>query len=123
MSVTATPPGWPADLPGPAHPEFGQRVTGWLLDRCPPEARQAPALRRHPLALAHLAGHCADAAVAGQRAAYTAARRELTEALGPDAIAAVLVDLEALGHDAVAAQREVGLVAEALQGRVWREKL
>ena len=61
--------------------------------------------------------------MAGQRAAYTAARRELTESLGPDAIAAVLVDLEALGHAAVAAQREVGLVAEALQGRVWRDKL
>ena len=123
MAVSATPPGWPPDLPGPAHPEFPHRVSGWLLDRCPPEARQAPALRRHPQALAHLAGHTAAAAVAGQRAAYTAARRELTDALGPDAIAAVLVDFEALGHAAVAAQREVGLVAEALQGRVWREKL
>lgn len=121
---SATPPGWPADLPGPGAAEaFEARVVPWLLDRCPPEVRQRFVLRRHPAALAHVAqAHCA-AAVAGQREAYRSARRELSQVLAPEAMAAVMSDLEAIGHELVRNQREVDLVAEALGGRVWRERL
>lgn len=118
------PPGWPGDLPGPDTGEaFESRVVGWLLDRCPPEVRLRFVLRRHPLALAHVAQHHCDAVVGGQREAYRAARRDLVEVLPADALAGVLSDLEAVGHEVVRNQREVRLVAEALAGRRWRAKL
>lgn len=121
---SATPPGWPADLPPPNAPEaFAAKVVDWLLDRCPPEFRRRSALRRYPLALAHAAVASCEAAVAGQREAYRSARRELADPLGPEALAAVMIDLEAVGHELVRNQREVALVAEALTGRVWRERL
>jgi hypothetical protein len=121
---SATPPGWPADLPGPGTGEaFASRVVPWLLDRSPPEVRQRFALRRHPAALAHVAlNHC-NAAVAGQREAYRSARRQLVEVLSPEALAGVMVDLEAMGHELVRNAREVALVSQALEGRHWQEKL
>ena len=98
-------------------------MTGWLLDRCPPEARQSFTIRRHPLALAHVAAHHSEAVVAGQREAYRAARRELAGQLPAQSLAGVLTDLEGIGHDVVGTLREVRLVCEALQGRVWRPRL
>ncbi len=114
--MTSAPPGWPADLPPPVADEFEARVGGWLLDRCPPEVRASFTIRRHPLALAHVALYHSTAAVAGQREAYRAARRELAPLLPTEAVAGVLTDLEAIGHDLVRAHREVGLVVAVLRG-------
>lgn len=120
----AAPPGWPRDLPGPATGQaFESRVVGWLLDRCPSEVRGTTELRRQPAALALLAVAHSGAVVAGQREAYRSARRELAVQLPAAALEAVLLDLEGVGHECVRTQREVGLVAEALAGRVWRAKL
>lgn len=80
-------------------------------------------LRRHPLALAHLAQHHCDAVVHGQRAAYAGVRRELAADLDAEVIDQILLDCEALGHQAVRTQREVALVSEALRGKRWRAKL
>lgn len=123
MATPVAPPGWPSDLPGPGTDAFTDKVGGWLLDRCAPEVRSAFALRRYPLALAHVAVAHGEALVAGQREAYRSARRELTEHLPPDGMTAVLTDLEALGHQSVGQLREVRLVTEALHGTVWRERL
>jgi hypothetical protein len=123
MASSVAPPGWPSDLPPPGTAAFAERVSGWLLDRCAPEVRSARAVRRYPVALAHVAVAHLEALVAGQREAYRSARRDLTDTLPPDALAAVLADLEAIGHTAVGQLREVRLVADALQGTVWREKL
>ena len=123
MASSVAPPGWPADLPPPGTEAFGERVSGWLLDRCAPEVRSAFMVRRHPLALAHVAVAHAEALVAGQREAYRSARRELADALPPEALDAVLADLEAIGHTAVGQLREVRLVSDALQGTVWRARL
>ena len=55
------PPGWPREVPDPESPEFPARVTGWLLDLCPPEYRGHEVLRRYPVVLsregARLAAH------------------------------------------------------------------
>jgi hypothetical protein len=123
MPASEAPAGWPADLPPPTTEEFEEAVAGWLLDRCPPEARQSFTIRRHPLALAHVAARHSEAVVAGQREAYRAARRELAERLPAQALAGVLTDLEGIGHELVGTLREVRLVCDALQGRVWRPKL
>ena len=66
--MTATPPGWPADLPGPGA-GLAEQVTGWLLDRLPPEYRTS-SLRRYPLVLAMSARLHAQATLAGTRDVY-----------------------------------------------------
>ena len=66
--MTATPPGWPGDLPGPGA-GLAEHVTGWLLDRLPPEYRTSP-LRRYPLVLAMCARLHAQSTLAGTRDVY-----------------------------------------------------
>ena len=51
-----TPPGWPAVVPPPGSPDWEQAAAEWLIDLCPPDFRGYPVLRRHPSALAWLAG-------------------------------------------------------------------
>lgn len=121
--AAVVPPGWPSDLPPPGTEEFAAKVSGWLLDRCPPEVRSSFTIRRHPVALAHVAARHSESVVSGQREAYRSARRELVDLLPTEALAGVLTDLEAIGHDAVRTAREVQIVAEALHGAVWRPKL
>ena len=123
MARPGAPPGWPSDLPAPTAPEFGARVSGWLLDRCPPEIRGTATIRHHPPALAHVSLRHCEAVAAGQREAYRSARRQLADAIPPEALAGVLADLEAVGHQTVGTLREVRLVAEALDGAVWRPRL
>ncbi len=123
MEGAIAPPGWPADLAPPTTEEFAARVSGWLLDRCPPQFRSTFTVRRHPIVLAHVALHHSDAVVAAQRETYRSARRELSDHLPADVLAGVLTDFEAVGHQVVGSAREVRLVWEALQGAVWRPKL
>lgn len=111
-------PGWPTDLVPIGHPQFEQRLTGWLLDRCPPQAREQSVLRRHPRALLHLCLHFQRGALEGQRQAYATARQELAPVLEPDELGEALAGIEAVGHLSVSALREVELVAEALAGRL-----
>ena len=120
---TVAPPGWPRDLPPPYAQEFPERVTGWLLDRAPPEFRVVSVWRREPKALAAAVNHHAVAVLEGLRAAYSGARRELADAITPQALGDVLAALERAGSQAAATVREVGLVEEALSGRQWRAKL
>ena len=117
------PPGWPEGLPPPDTEEFSARVSGWLLDRCPPEFRATFTVRRHPAALAHVALYHSKATVAGQREAYRSARRVLAGELSADALRGVLSDLEATGHEVVGTLREVELVVAAMRGEEWRPKL
>ena len=119
----ARPPGWPADLPGPASGEFTARAGGWLLDRCPPSVREQSAIRNHLPVLAWVAVGLAQAELDGWRVAYARARAELRDRCEPEALEAVMMSLEANGHVAAAALREVRLVEEALLGKVWRPKL
>ena len=119
----AAPTGWPAALPPPASDDFGEAVVGWLLDVCPPEYRRHLVLRRHPVVLARFATHHVSASLAGARAAYAGARRELGDLVGADVVSAALLALEQEGARLAALEREVGLVEEALRGRRWAPKL
>lgn len=118
-----TPPGWPRGVPDPGSPEFEQRVTGWLLDLCPPEYRGHDVLRRYPVILARLAARHAEATLAGARASYAGARRDLAGRVPPEAVEETLAALSWEGAHLAARVREVALVEEALQGRRWRPKL
>jgi hypothetical protein len=116
--VTA-PAGWPPDLP-PAG--FEEQVSGWLLDRLPPEYRTS-SVRRHPLLLAMAAREHARARLEGARQIYRNLRAELRDHVGPEEIDGGLVALEALAAQFARTAREVGLVEEAMRGRVWKPRL
>lgn len=59
----------------------------------------------------------------GLREAYSAARRELGDVLAADEVEQILVALEAVGAEAAETVRQVALVAEALAGKQWRQRL
>ena len=117
------PVGWPAGLPDPEDPDFAARAAAWLLDIGPAEWRGSHLLREHPIVLAFRARHDVQARIEGARAAYAAARAELSDAVAPQVLAGFLAALEAEGAALVALEREVTLVEEALLGRRWRPRL
>jgi len=117
------PPGWPARLVEPSHPEFESAAVRWLLDLGPATWREQLAIRDHPVALAFRARHEITGRLAGARTAYSLARQELADQLSAEAVAQVLTALEGEGANLLALQREVCLVEEALKGRRWRPRL
>lgn len=94
-----------------------------MLDQAPPEFRSHAVFRDHPSALAFAVGHYVSAALTASRAAYADCRRTLAGSLSPPEVDAVLRALEFEGVRLVRLEREVGLVAEALAGRRWVERL
>lgn len=117
--MNAAPPGWPADLPPVG---FESHVSGWLLDRLPPEYRTSE-VRKHPLVLAFAAHQNAIAILEGTREVYRGLRSELRDHLEQAEIDANLVAVEALAAQFARTLREVELVQEALRGRVWKPRL
>jgi hypothetical protein len=101
---------------------YEAQVTGWLLDRLPPEYRTSP-LRTHPVVLAMAAREHARARLEGAREVYRNLRAEVREFVEPEEIDAGLVALEALAAQFSRTLREVGLVEQALRGTVWRPRL
>jgi hypothetical protein len=94
----------------------------WLLDVVPPDYRLHGVLRRHPLALAVLAGHHLAACVQGAREGYRTARTELAS-LPPGGVDAVLEVYRAEGRRLVETARAVDLVGRALRGEVFTPQM
>jgi hypothetical protein len=80
-------------------------------------------LRRHPVILARFAAHHVAGCLFAAREGYGAVRRELQGLVEPEAVAAALVAYEREGARLAAAQRQVGLVEEALRGIRLRPRL
>ena len=123
MAQVQAPPGWPRSVLPPGAPRWEESAAGWLLDLCPADYRSHDVLRRHPVVLARFASHHVAAALAGARAAYAGARRELGESVDPETLAAALRALEEEGARLARAERELALVEEALHGTRWRPRL
>jgi hypothetical protein len=117
------PPGWPAGVHPPGSEGFESTAVDWLLDVVPPDYRLYGVLRRHPLALATMARHHLAAAVQGARQGYRMARSELTEALPPHAVDAVLAAYRREGRRLVAAAKGVDVVERALRGEEFRPRM
>lgn len=117
--MTAGPPGWPADLPSVG---FEGEVSGWLLDRLPPEYRTSQ-VRRHPLVLAMAAHEHARCTLEGTREVYRGLRSALRDHIEQSEIDASLVALEGLAAQFSRTLREVELVQQALLGQVWKPRL
>ena len=117
------PPGWPAGVHPPGSEDFESTAVAWLFDVVPPDYRLHGVLRRHPAALAAMARHHTDACVEGARQGYRTTRSELSEALPPHAVDAVLAAYRREGSRLAATARAVGLVERALRGEVFTPKL
>ena len=117
------PPGWPTGVHPPGSEEFEQTAVAWLLDVVPPDYRLHGVLRRHPVALAALAGHHLAACVAGAREGYRTARAELGDRLPPGSLDAVLDAYRTEGSRLVETARAVDLVGRALRGEVFAPQL
>lgn len=114
------PPGWPTGVHPPGSEAFEVTAVAWLLDMVPPDYRLYGVLRRHPVALAAMARHHLAAAVQGARQGYRMARTELTDALPPHAVDAVLAAYRREGRKLTAASRAVQAVEQALRDDVAR---
>lgn len=118
-----TPPGWPGQVRPPGTPGWERTAVEWLLDLCPPDYRGHPVLRRHPVALAWLAGHHVTGAARATAAAVAGARAELRDAVDARTTEQVLQVLEAEQARLLAAGRAVTLVEQALRGRRFIPRL
>jgi hypothetical protein len=114
---TYTPPGWPPGVPPADAPGWERTAAEWLLDLCPADYRGYAVLRKHPLALAWLAGqHVAGARQAMARALATG-RAELSGEVMPPVLEQVLGTVEREQARLIAAARGVHLLEQALRGR------
>ena len=77
---------WPAELPPPTAPGWGEPAVRWLLDLVPGEHRGYEVLRRHPVALARLAVGQVEAELAAGRAGAATVRRDLADVLPAQAV-------------------------------------
>lgn len=117
------PPGWPAQVRAPGCPEWERSATAFLLDCCPADYRTYPVLRRHPVVLAGFAATFVGAQVAASTDALAGVRRSLEELVAPEVVQAAVDAWEEQSARLQRTLREVGLVAEALRGRVFVPRL
>lgn len=97
-------------------PDWQHSATAFLFDCCPPDFRAHPVLRRHPVLLARLAGHCLQAQLAAMDQALAQVREQLGDHVPSEAIEQ---GVEALHAERARTQRQLrglGLVEEALRG-------
>ena len=123
MSELVTPPGWPAEVRPPGAPDWERTAVAWLLDLCPPDYRAYDVLRQHPVVLARFAVQHVAAGVEAARRGQATARAELHALVPPEAVTAAVAAYEREGARLASTARAVGLVEEAMRGRVFLRRL
>ncbi|GLW11894.1 hypothetical protein Misp01_70220 [Microtetraspora sp. NBRC 13810] len=117
------PPDWPSAVRPPGSPDWESSAVAWLLDAVPPDYRAYGVLRRHPLALARMAGQHVRSAVEAARAGYRGAAVDLKEHLPPHAIEAVLEAYRQEGPRLVRLAASIDLVERALRGEPFTPRM
>ena len=118
-----TPPGWPAQVRPPGSEDWEVTATAFLLDCCPSDYRAYPVLRRHPVVLARFAATFVGAQVSASADDLARLRTGLEDYVGPEVAQAAVEAWEEQSAHLRRVQREVGLVEEALRGRVFVRRL
>jgi hypothetical protein len=116
MSDPTVPPGWPPEVRPAGAPGWERTAVGWLLDLCPAEYRGYGVVTRQPVVLAWLAGHHLEGQLQATRRALATARADLSGSVPPPVLRETLEAVEEELARVVAAQRALGLVAQALSG-------
>ncbi|WP_157249144.1 hypothetical protein [Nonomuraea typhae] len=117
------PPEWPVEVRPPSVPDWETSAVTWLLDAVPPDYRAHEVLRRHPIALARMAGHHVNAAIEAARAGYRTAAVDLKGHLPPHTVEAVLDVYREEGPRLVRLARAIETVERALRGETFTATL
>ena len=124
MSTSAyVPPGWPNQVRPPGASGWEATAIAYLLDCCPPDFRAYRVLRNHPIVLAEFATHFVNAYDEASQRGLAAVRTSLSEYVEPDVVEAATEAWLEQGARLARTRRAVGLVQEALRGRVFVRKL
>jgi hypothetical protein len=117
------PPGWPQRVLPPGNDGWEQSAVEFLIDCCPPILQEVGLPRRQPVVLAYLV----EGWVEGQRATsldlLARLRASLSPLLEPEVVAGAVDSVHAVEARLARVRREVGLVAGALRGVVYRPRL
>lgn len=104
-------------------PGWEQSAAAWLLDRCPPEFRSYPVLRRHVVVLARFAVWHLEASLDSARRGVREARTAFRDLLEVEAVEAVVATWQKEEARLVSELRAAALVEEALRGRRFVARL
>ena len=118
-----TPPGWPARVRPPNSPDWEATAAAFLLDCCPSDYRAYPVLRRHPVVLARFAAEFVESQVRASADGLAGVRTSLADHVPPEVVQSAAEAWAEQGARLVRLRREVGLVEEALRGKVFVRKL
>ena len=118
-----TPPGWPARVRPPNTPDWESTGAAFLLDCCPSDYRGYPVLRRHPVVLARFAAEFVESQVRASADGLAGVRTSLADYVAPEVVQSAAEAWAEQAARLVRLRREVGLVEEALRGKVFVRKL
>lgn len=117
------PPGWPTQVRPPGSPGWERTATAFLLDCCPPEFRRYPVLRRHPVVLARFAARFVAGQCSTAQDGVAEIRTGLPRGVPPQVVTEAVEAWLEQGAHLLRVRRAVGLVEDALRGRVFVEPL
>lgn len=118
-----SPPGWPYGVRPPGSSGWEDTAAAFLLDCCPADYRAYPVLRRHPVVLARFAAVFVGAQVDAAAHDLGGLRTALLDHVPPEVVQAAVEAWEEQAALLIRRRREVGLVEEALRGRVFVRRL
>ena len=118
-----TPPGWPSRVLPPGTPEWETTAAAFLLDCCPSDYRGYPVLRRHPVVLARFAAEFVESQVRASADGLAGVRTSLADHVAPEVVQAAAEAWAEQAARLARLRRVVGLVEEALRGRLFVRKL
>jgi hypothetical protein len=117
------PPGWPAQVRPPGTPGWEVSAVAYLLDCCPPDFRAYRVLRNHPVVLAQFATHFVNGQHDAAQRGLAAIRTSVSDYVEADVVEAATQAWLEQGAGLARTRRAVGLIEEALRGRVFVRKL
>jgi hypothetical protein len=95
----------------------------FLFDCCPADFRAYPVLRRHPVVLARFAAEFVEGQRRAAEAGLAGVRTSLTHKVPPEVIEAAAQAWLEQSARLVRARRAVGLIEDAINGKVFVRKL
>ena len=118
-----SPPGWPVRVRPPGTPDWEVTAAAFLLDCCPSDYRAHAVLRRHPVVLARFAAEFVESQVRASADGLAGVRTSLADHVAPEVVQSAAEAWAEEGARLVRLRREVGLVEEALRGKVFVRRL
>lgn len=117
------PQGWPERVQPPETIDWEESATAFLLDCCPADYRAYPVLRRHPVVLAMFAFQFVESQVKASTEGLARVRTGLADYVSPEVAQEAVEAWTTEGARLVRLRREVGLVGDALRGKVFVPRL